>query len=51
MITGQRNIKIHHKIFHQTVCGTISQYPTVVIVTTPHQRVAGTEENSLSGLK
>lgn len=34
------------KSFHPSVIGTISPYPTVVIVTTPHQRVCGIEAKS-----
>ena len=43
---GQRNIKNDANIFEIGKKGTISQYHTVVIVTTHHHKVAGIEENT-----
>jgi hypothetical protein len=45
--TGQRNIKNQANIFQKVVNGTISQYQTVVIVTTDHHIVAGIELKSV----
>jgi len=40
-------MRIQPNIFHHKECGIMSQYQTVVIVTTAHQIVAGTEVNSV----
>jgi hypothetical protein len=43
--TGPRRISTTHKLLPKNVIGAISPYPTVVMVTIPHQIDCGIDEN------